>query len=86
MTKSDEEENKIQMAAWNYKNYAIIQKNRRKARRWFSTATFRTRQGELSLTACPLRFEGYADENKAQRATEKFVRDHIDMIVQRNKN
>ena len=68
------------MAAWNYKSYAIIQKNRRIAGRWLSTATFRTEKGEVILTAYPSTNEGYADENRAQQATEKFVRDHIEKI------
>jgi hypothetical protein len=69
------------MAAWTYKNYSIIQKNRRRAQRWLSTATFRTRRGEFNLTAYPSTTEGYASEMKAQHATEKFVQDHIDRIA-----
>ena len=68
------------MGAWTYKNCSIIQKNRRKDGRWLSTATFRTRQGEVNLTAYPLSTEGYANETKAQRATEKFVREQIDKM------
>jgi hypothetical protein len=68
------------MGAWTYKSYSIMQKNRRKNGRWLSTATFRTRQGEINLTAYPLSTEGYADETKAQQATEKFVRNQIDKL------
>ena len=68
------------MAAWTYKDYSIIQKNRRKDGRWLSTATFRTRHGELKVTAYPLSMEGYANETTAQRATEKFVRGQIDKL------
>lgn len=70
------------MAAWTYKTFSIVQRNRRRAGRWLSTATFRTRHGELSLTAYPLKMEGYADETKAQQATERFVRNHIDRLGQ----
>jgi hypothetical protein len=70
------------MAAWTYKNCSIIQKNRRKNGRWLSTATFRTRQGEINLTAYPRSTEGYAEEAKAQQATEKFVRNEIDKLGQ----
>jgi hypothetical protein len=69
------------MAAWTYKSYSIIQKNRRKAGRWLSTATFRTRRGEFNLTAYPSTMEGYASEMRAQQATEDFVRDHIDRVA-----
>jgi hypothetical protein len=66
------------VGAWTYRSYAIIQKNRRKGSRWISTACFRTHQGELSLTAYPIKQEGYAQERMAQYATEKLVRDYID--------
>ncbi len=70
------------MAAWTYKNCSIIQKNWRKDGRWLSTATFRTRQGEINLTAYPLSTEGYSDETRAQQATEKFARNQIDKLGQ----
>lgn len=66
------------MGAWTYKSYAIIQKNRRKGNRWVSTAYFRTDEGELNITAYPLKQEGYAQERMAQYATEKLVRVCID--------
>jgi hypothetical protein len=68
------------MAAWTYKNCSIIQKNRLRDGRWLSTATFRTKQGEINLTAYPRSTEGYASETKAQQATEKFVRNQIDKL------
>ena len=69
------------MGAWNYRSYAIVQKNRRKGSRWVSTACFRTERGELNLTAHPTTQEGYAQEKMAQYATEKFVRDYIDRLL-----
>lgn len=69
---------------WNYKGYSIIQRNGRDAAGfWLSSAKFRTRHGELNLTAYSPKLEGYADERNAQQATEQFVRDHIDIYAQR---
>jgi hypothetical protein len=42
------------MQMWNYKGYSIVQKNQRnKESVWISSAKFRTRNGELNLTALP---------------------------------
>jgi hypothetical protein len=66
------------METWSYKGHLVTQRNRQKNGRWLSSAKFRTKQGEVDLTAYPANFEGYDNEILAKEATARFVRDQID--------
>jgi len=66
------------METWTYKGHLVTQRNRHRDGRWLSSAKFRTKQGEIDLTAYPPNFDGYDSEAKAKEATARFVRDQID--------
>ena len=68
------------MAAWTYKGYSIVQKNRYVSRYWLSTATFSAPYGEFQFIAKPPRSEGYKTEMRAQEETEKFTQLAIDRL------